>query len=70
MAEPVLGLDWDGIPDGSQPLHAVIIVKALDEDGDVAYYTRCTDDLMAVEALGMTSYAAAMLTAGLIRGDA
>jgi hypothetical protein len=48
-----------------QPLAAVVIVKILDEDGEVDYATGATEGLMSVEALGMARYAQLKLERGL-----
>ena len=50
-------MDLVGVPDDVTPLAALVIVKALDEDGDVAYYCKATEGLSSVEALGMAGYA-------------
>lgn len=49
----------------AQPLSAFIVVKALDEDGNLVYLTGATDGLHSVECLGMAEYAAARLRKGL-----
>jgi hypothetical protein len=48
-----------------QPLCGLVIIKALDEDGEVAYMTAATPDLMTVECLGMARYAVLKLENGL-----
>lgn len=65
----VLGMALD-ISDGDpiascQPLSALVVVKALDAAGDVAYYTAASDGLKSVECLGMAEYAALKLRRGL-----
>ena len=67
----VLGMTLD-VSEGdtivsAQPLSAFIVVKALDEDGDLVYLTAATGGLHSVECLGMADYAAARLRAGLVR---
>jgi hypothetical protein len=55
-----------------QPLAAVVIVRALDEDGDVVYATACTEGLHSLDAWAMARYAALRLEtamAGRMRGD-
>lgn len=52
------------LPDGVTPLAAVVVVKGLDEDGDVAYYSRSTDGLMTVEAYGMLGFATQVIDSG------
>jgi hypothetical protein len=49
----------------AQPLCGLVIVKALDADGDVVYLTAATPDLMTVECLGMARYAVLKLEHGL-----
>ena len=67
----VLGMTLDVGEDDTivtaQPLSAFVVVKALDEDGDLVYLTGATDGLHSVECLGMAEYAAARLRAGLTR---
>ena len=50
----------------AQPLAAFIVVKALDEDGDIRYLTSATEGLQSVECLGMAEYAALRLRTGLV----
>ena len=57
------GLPLVGMPDSATPLAALVILKALDEDGEVAYFVRATDSLSSVEALGMAHYAVLRLEA-------
>jgi hypothetical protein len=52
----------------AQPLCGLVIVKALDEDGEVVYLTAATDGLKSVECLGMAEYAVLRLKHGLTRG--
>jgi hypothetical protein len=49
----------------AQPLSALVVVKALDEDGDIVYLTGATEGLQSVECLGMAEYAALRLRRGL-----
>jgi hypothetical protein len=49
----------------AQPLSAFIVVKALDEDGDICYCTAATEGLQSVECLGMAEYAALKLRTGM-----
>lgn len=51
----------------AQPLAAVIVVKVLDEDGDLCYLTGATDGLTTVECLGMTEFAVLKLKHALRR---
>lgn len=66
----VLGMPLDVTEDDPvatcQPLSAMIVVKALDGDGDVVYLTAATEGLMSVECLGMARYAVLKLEQGLI----
>lgn len=45
----------------SQPLCALVIVKALSPEGDIFYTTTATTDLHAVECLGMAEFAASRI---------
>jgi hypothetical protein len=49
----------------AQPLSALVVVKALDGDGDLVYLTGATEGLQTVECLGMAEYAALRLRHGL-----
>jgi hypothetical protein len=46
---------WDGnpLPDGWQPLEALVLVKGINDDGWVSWATLTTDSLNKMEALGM-----------------
>jgi hypothetical protein len=65
----VLGMALDAGEDDpirtAQPLFALVIVKALDGDGDLVYLTAATEGLQTVECLGMAEYAALRLRHGL-----
>jgi len=50
-----------------QPLCGFVVIKALDEDGDICYLTAATADLQSVECLGMAEYAVLKLKRGLAR---
>jgi len=52
-APTVLGMPLNGDTDIAQPLAAVVCVKGLDEQGNVAYWSRSTDGLSLTEAQGM-----------------
>ena len=54
----------DGIA-ACQPICGLVVVKALDEDGEVCYFTAATDGLKSVECLGMARYAVLRLERGL-----
>lgn len=53
----VAGLKIVGFPENVSPVSAIVVIKCLDEDGDLAYYCRATDSLTVVEAIGMAAYA-------------
>jgi len=48
----VAGLPIMNLPECT-PLAALVLIKALDDEGNPTYYARGTDDLTTVEALGM-----------------
>lgn len=60
-----MGLPIEGMPDGITPLSVLVIVKALDAEGDVCYFSRGSEGLMTVEALGMAHYTVYALTSGI-----
>jgi len=49
-----------------QPLCGFIVIKALNEDGEVCYLTAATSGLKSVECLGMVRYAELKLERGLM----
>jgi hypothetical protein len=51
-----------------QPLCGFVVVKALNEDGEVVYCTAATPGLKSVECLGMARYAVLKLERGLLAG--
>jgi len=61
----VLGMELEG-PDGDlrQPLEAAVIIKGLDGDGEIAYWTVKTKGLTTVEVLGMCAWGASVALAG------
>lgn len=67
----ILGMPLDVADDDpistAQPLSGFVVIKALDEDGDVCYLTAATDGLTSVECLGMAEYAALRLRQGIAR---
>lgn len=63
------GLELEPMRDGYTPLEAVVIVKALDPDGDVCLITQRSEALNAWEALGMVVTTADDLRAALQRSD-
>lgn len=62
-----LNVDEDDVLVTSQPLSAFVVVKALDEEGDIVYLTAATEGLQSVECLGMAEFAALKLRAGMAR---
>lgn len=65
----VCGLPLVDMPDDISPLSALVVVKAIDGDGDVAYYARATEGLTVTEALGMARTADIRLSAALTEDD-
>ena len=65
----VLGMPLDAAEDDAiwsgTPLEAVVIVKMLTENGEIAYVTSATSGLKDVEALGMVRYAQLRLEVGM-----
>jgi hypothetical protein len=53
------------LPDGDTPLEAVLTMKILVADGNVAYVTRITKNLSVVEGIGMARLAQLWLESGL-----
>lgn len=72
MTGAVLGMHLDVEDDDEinfvQPLCAVIMLKALNQDGRVCYLSRATAGLTSVEALAMVRYAELRLEHGLLAG--
>lgn len=60
LGEPGDDALWAGTP-----LEAVVIVKMLNADGEMAYVTSATPDLKDVEALGMLRYAQLRMEVGM-----
>lgn len=52
MAKLNLDLTLD-IPEGFTPLEAVVVIKCLDEDGELALSVRTTSGLTSWESVGM-----------------
>ena len=65
----VCGLPIVDMPDDIAPLAALVVVKALDTDGDLTYFARATDGVTVVEALGMARLADIRLSAALTESD-
>lgn len=67
----VLGMDLDiGVNDPiatAQPLAAFVVVRALDEAGELVYLTGATAGLPTVDCLGMADYAIEKLKHALHR---
>lgn len=60
LAGDLLGtLELEVMPESVTPLDAIVFVKALDEDGDVTWYTRTTRTINSIELIGMLSVAKA-----------
>lgn len=57
-----------GLPETATPLDAIVLVKALDEDGNVTWYTRETEALTLFESIGALSVAHAMRLDGAVNG--
>lgn len=49
----VYGLPVTALPDGFIPLSAVVVLRALDQDGDEALVVGTTSDLRTWDAVGM-----------------
>lgn len=49
----VCGLEVADLPDGFTPLEAIVLVKALDDEGDVTWCRRGTDGLTDEECVGI-----------------
>lgn len=65
-----LDVDEDDDLAQGQPVGALVIVKYLDQDGDVCYSPRATDMLGAVEAMGMLRYSQLMFEKGFMEACA
>jgi hypothetical protein len=67
----ILGMPLDVSDEDSivsvQPLCGFVVIKGLDEDGEVGYYTAATEGLLSVECLGMAEYAMLKLRHGITR---
>ncbi len=53
----IFGLEAEPMPDGWTPLEAVVVMKCLDETGEVALLTRSTEALRSWDAVGMLTAA-------------
>lgn len=70
MTDPaILGMPLDVADEdlikSVQPLCGMVVIKALDTDGNVVYCTAATEGLMTIECLGMAEYAVLKLRHGL-----
>jgi hypothetical protein len=54
----MLGLEIEPDPDLVQPLEIAAVIKGLDSEGKVCYWTAKTRDVMNVEVLGMMTWGA------------
>lgn len=70
-SKQVLGMDLQADPDDpvfrSAALGALVVVKAMDRDGGICYYTGSTPGLTSVEGLGMAQFLAMRLQSGIAR---
>jgi hypothetical protein len=62
----VLGMPIKVSDDVRQPIGAVVVIKALDKDGDMCHWIAKTDDVTQVEAIGMCTVAADEFRATLL----
>lgn len=56
------------LPETAIPLEAIVLIKAIDENGDVGWFTRETDTLTQVEAIGALDVAHAAALANMVDG--
>lgn len=49
----VLGMEMPDLPEGSTALECVVLVKFIDEDGDLCYATRASEGMGLIERIGM-----------------
>jgi hypothetical protein len=61
-----LDVDADDAIATCQPVCGFVVVKALDDDGQIRYLTAATDGLKSVECLGMARYAVLRLECSLM----
>lgn len=50
-------LNCSTLEEMAHPIAAMVVLKSLEGDGEIAYRTLTTDGLTAVEALGMADFA-------------
>lgn len=60
------GIELLELPSGYTPLEAVVLIKALDEDGDVQWLTRYSKDIHMMEALGALHAALTLATRDMV----
>lgn len=48
----VTGIELVPLPDNYTPLEAVVLIKALDDEGNICWLTRYSKELHMIEALG------------------
>lgn len=67
----ILGMPLDVDDDDAimtcQPVCGLVIIKALDENGEIVYFSAATDGLKSVECLGMVEYTSLRLKHGLMQ---
>jgi hypothetical protein len=51
-SELLPGIELLSLPDNYTPLSTIVILKTLDDEGDIAWFTRQAKDLHNIEALG------------------
>lgn len=61
-------LELVSIPETCTPLEAIVLVKALDEDGSVTWFTRETESLTMFEPVGALNIAHALRLDGALNG--
>ena len=61
-------LDLVPLPEAAVPIEAIVLIKAFDENGEVAWYQRLTDGLSDFEAVGALVVAADLVKQGCIDG--
>lgn len=49
----LLGMEVPDLPEGGTALECVVLIKYIDEDGDICYATRASDSLGLIERIGM-----------------
>ncbi len=54
----LLGLEVESETDLVQPLEIAAVIKGIDDDGKIAYWTVSTPDLLSVEIIGMMTWGA------------